>query len=567
MKGSKMAKRAQRQPGRRRAAAVRPPDQLRRELIVVLEEPAEAIDQEGRLRAGAGPAPLRRLLARSRARLVPLFVGLPNGLQDEAPLTSMRAGAHVPQREAFFRVDAPPATLDDLAGEIVGQPRVLGAYVKPAAELPRAINKMTASPASPPPTSPSFTAQQGYLSPSPTGVDAWFAWTHAGGRGENVRIIDIEGGWRFSHEDLAQNQGGLAGGTMLDEVSWRNHGTAVMGEIGGDDNPFGVTGIAPAANLKAISHWPIGSAAAIDLAATMLRPGDVLLLEMHRPGPRFNYELRPDQRGFIAVEWWPDDYAAILAATAKGIIVVEAAGNGAESLDDPIYDTPAVGFPQTWRNPFRRSPSDSGALIVGAGAPPPGTHGRDHGPDRSRLDFSNHGECVDCQGWGREVTTTGYGDLQGGPNEDLWYTDTFSGTSSASPIVTGAIACVQGARRAKNVALMTPATARKLLRTTGAAQTAGPNGSGRIGTRPNLRELLASLGERHTEANRNRPVVSVASYDAQLRAGGLWRAVIDDAANPGQRVIVEFVNSSLHVTWKNAAGEDRTKTKRNVRIG
>ena len=46
-------------------------------------------------------------------------------------------------------------------------------------------------------------------------------------------LIDIEGGWRFSHEDLAQNQGGLAGGTMIDEVSLRNHGTAVMGEIGG----------------------------------------------------------------------------------------------------------------------------------------------------------------------------------------------------------------------------------------------------------------------------------------------------------------------------------------------
>ncbi|MEK8170065.1 hypothetical protein NKH77_10840 [Streptomyces sp. M19] len=43
----------------------------------------------------------------------------------------------------------------------------------------------------------------------------------------------------------------------------------------------------------------------------------------------------------------------------------------------------------------------------GAGAPPPGTHGRDHGPDRSRLEFSNYGMRLDAQGWGREVTTTG----------------------------------------------------------------------------------------------------------------------------------------------------------------
>jgi hypothetical protein len=52
---------------------------------------------------------------------------------------------------------------------------------------------------------------------------------------------------------------------------------------------------------------------------------------------------------------------------------------------------------------------------------------RRHGPDRSRLDFSKFGKAVDVQGWGREVTTCGYGDLQGGNNEDFWYTDQFSG--------------------------------------------------------------------------------------------------------------------------------------------
>ena len=95
--------------------------------------------------------------------------------------------------------------------------------------------------------------------------------------------------------------------------------------------------------------------------------------------------------------------------------------------------------------------------MVGAGAPPPGTHGRDHGADRSRLDFSNYGALVDAQGWGREVTTTGYGDLQGGSIEDLWYTDQFSGTSSASPIVVGALGCVQGFLRAAGRAPLTPA--------------------------------------------------------------------------------------------------------------
>src|SRR3712207_7066620 len=46
-----------------------------------------------------------------------------------------------------------------------------------------------------------------------------------------------------------------------------------------------------------------------------------------------------------------------------------------------------------------------------------------------------------------EVTSTGYGDLQGGANRDEWYIDEFSGTSSASPIIVGAIGCVQGILR------------------------------------------------------------------------------------------------------------------------
>jgi hypothetical protein len=122
----------------------------------------------------------------------------------------------------------------------------------------------------------------------------------------------------------------------------------------------------------------------------------------------------------------------------------QAGGDGSENYDDPLYNTRPAGFPTTWRNPFNLSNPQSGAIIVGAGAPPPGTHGQNHGADRSRLDFPNYGARVDVQGWGREVTSTGYGDLQGGSNEDFWYTDVFSGTSSASPIIVGTVGCMQG---------------------------------------------------------------------------------------------------------------------------
>jgi len=219
-----------------------------------------------------------------------------------------------------------------------------------------------------------------------------------------------------------------------------------------------------------------------------------LLIELHRPGPRFGFRDPFGQRGFIAVEWWDDDYEAIREAVDRGVIVVEAAGNGAEDLDDALYDT-GLNFPDDWSNPFRRGERDSGAILVGAGAPPPGTNGADHGPDRSRLDFSNYGQALDTQGWGREVVTCGYGDHQGGSDEDRWYTKRFSGTSSASPIIVGVLACLQGIRRAHGNSPLSPQEVRDLLRTTGSPQQAAPGRpeSQRIGNRPDLAALIARI--------------------------------------------------------------------------
>jgi hypothetical protein len=438
---------------------------------------------------------IESVLKKHGAAMVPLFGTTEERVLDRTVARVAAVGAPWEDLSRFYHVDADDRELDKLSEELASHALVEASYVKPPVALPVAadhLNAMAPTAVPPPPATPDFTANQIYLNPSPAGIDARWAWTQAGGLGQGVSVIDIEGNWRFTHEDLGEAQGGIVGGTPLNDViNWRNHGTAVLGEYSGDRNAIGVTGISPQAVAMAISHGGIGSAAAINLAASRLRAGDVILLEMHRPGPRFSFRLRDDQLGYIAVEWWPDDFAAILNASRAGIIVVEAAGNGAENLDDALYQTPGPGFPAGWTNPFRRSNRDSGAIVVGAGAPPPGTHGRDHGPDRSRLDFSNWGALVDAQGWGREVTSCGYGNLQGGSNEDLWYTDTFSGTSSASPIVTGAIACLQGMARARGKPPLTPPQIRNCLRTTGAAQQDAPGrpATQRIGNRPDLRAL------------------------------------------------------------------------------
>ena len=156
------------------------------------------------------------------------------------------------------------------------------------------------------------------------------------------------------------------------------------------------------------------TASAIQHAADQLGPGDIILVELQQPGPRSGFQAHGSQKGYIPVEWWGDNLTAIQYATNKGVIVAEACSNGQEDLDDAIYDQhpPAPYGPlgSPWHNPFKRDPINSGAIIVGAGATPPGTHGFPGQRDRSRFAaFSNYGTLFDAQGWGLRVETCGWG--------------------------------------------------------------------------------------------------------------------------------------------------------------
>jgi hypothetical protein len=334
----------------------------------------------------------------------------------------------------------------------------------------------------------SLETHQGYLEAAPQGLDVRYAWTLPGGHGENVRICDIEYSWNLTHTDLTATTSNLfvyvkgiypLPDPTVNDASF-NHGTAVIGELIAADNGSGVTGIANRAQLGLINPYTEGETAdvpsAIRHATDLMDAGDVILLEQQSvQGPRFDPLTG---RGLLPIEFESDVFNAIKAATAKGIIVVESAGNGSEDLDNAAY-----------QGKFDRTQRDSGALFVGAGLPAGGIYGP--GPDRTRTDESNYGSIVDVQGWGRLVATTGYGDTHIGKGQNNWYTLQFGATSGATAMVAGAAAVLESIVKASGQTPLTPSALRQLLTATGSPQQGDL--SQHIGPRPNLRAAISML--------------------------------------------------------------------------
>jgi hypothetical protein len=468
-----------------------------RELIVTVNPQARlSLTHREFISADAHPNvdPLNDLLRTSpQISLRPLFDQTESAIRYRTEALERTRNVKLPDLSVYYRVDAPDDQLDYWAFYLRSQSSVIeSAFVKPAPELPVQLSESGLTPDPSDLLTANLTKYQTYLAAG-KGIDAEYAWKLDGGRGEGVTIVDLELAWRFTHEDLQHKSGIL--GMPLNDLDLRNHGTAVMGMLRGIPNDIGVTGICTGAEVipavgDILAPSP-GTADAIRGAADMLKDGDIILIELHYPGPLSNYQVLGNAFGYIPVEWWPDNLAAIEYATKCNVIVVEAGGNGGVSLDNEVYETPASPpgpFPPSWRNPFTRREIDSGAIMVGAGTPPMGTLDVTTGPDCYRLPISNFGSMFDAQGWGSHVATCGYGKYINGDKEDGWYTVDFGGTSSAAPMVAGALACIQGVLKAKVLPLLTPLEARNLLRTTGTPQ--GGNVSERIGGRPDLKKMI-----------------------------------------------------------------------------
>ncbi len=306
---------------------------------------------------------------------------------------------------------------------------------------------------------PDFENLQGYRRGAPLGIDADYGNTFSGGWGQMVTIADCETGWTDDHEDISHAAEGMYVGFPATFYPW-NHGTAVVGELVGERNGEGVLGMCHAAGIRLSTHRgnPANFAAAIQSGVSAVGVGDAVVIEIQCSG---------GPPGPYPCEYVPSVYAVVETATAAGINVFAAAGNGDVNLDAAAYD-----------GRFDRSVRDSGAVMVGAS----------NGSSLNKASFSNYGSRVDLQGWGTTVTTAGYGDLQGGP-EVVEYTDTFAGTSSATPIVTGAGMILASIYESAYDVTLDPLDLRAALTATGTPQGSG----GPIGPRPNLRAAIPFL--------------------------------------------------------------------------
>jgi subtilisin family serine protease len=337
-----------------------------------------------------------------------------------------------------------------------------------------------------------YSAQQGYRGPAPLGIDADFGNTYSGGLGTGITIADVETGWTDDHEDIAHKAQGNYIGLCCAPYPW-DHGTAVVGVLAGEHQELGVRGLVYDANILLSTHqgFAINVPAAITNAIAALTAGDFLVLEV---------QCQDAPLGPHPCEWDDAIFASVRLATASGIHVYAAGGNGGHDLDDPSYG-----------GKFDRTVRDSGAVIVGAS----------RGPALTAAIFSNYGSRVDLHGWGASVTTAGYGDLFNGGLQST-YTAQFSGTSSATPIVAGAAAQLAGIHVQVTGLTIPPKQLRQLMASTGTPTSSGPA----IGPRPDVRSAVEALGF---------PVVNISG---NLVPGGTYTATSNGV--PGDGCVMVF---------------------------
>ena len=187
---------------------------------------------------------------------------------------------------------------------------------------------------------------------------------------------------------------------------------------------------------------------------------------------------------YLPVEVQPDIFDAIRAGTDKGIVIIEAGANGWNDLDQ-FKDRKGKQVLNRNSKDFK----DSGAIMVGAGS---------SSFPHERMWFSNYGSRIDVYGWGENVDTTTAEQSRSAVN---LYTSSFSGTSSASPIIAGAATLVQSIAKENLGQPYRPSELRAILSNQSTGTKSKDPYADKIGVLPDLKSILANLGYEQRKPN------------------------------------------------------------------
>ena len=307
---------------------------------------------------------------------------------------------------------------------------------------------------------------QPYLASAPVGIDANKSWRQfPGADGRGVKVMVMDAGWNKEHEDFPESifydsnnyEGHLAANVT--------HGNSTVGIIAAPDNGVGITGIAPGVSLGLSYPYVQGqlwSKIKDFVDDGILGYGDILLLEM----ANISTPLESSDLNFEAIRYVVD----------HGVIVIEAAGNSATDFDNYTVNSNSL-----WAQ------KDSGAIIVAAGMD----------TKREPTDFTSYGSKISVHGWGVNVLSLGGGNTEYGFG---------SGTSSASAMVAGVAASIQGVAKAQGLTL-SPTQMKDVLISTGTPQVAGDYRH--IGPLPNARAAAAYVVQYAEDQRKAQALLSI----------------------------------------------------------
>jgi len=312
-----------------------------------------------------------------------------------------------------------------------------------------------------------------------------------------VGFAEMDVGWNLDHEALRHIGRPRLFPVNMTEIPEDTHGTAVLGVVVGSAK---IQGIAQGAAVKALLFpargWKNIAEQFLDFLDAeqndALQFGDIVLIELEQ-------EAGPGTPQGLPLEVQPAMFRAIELAVSRGIVVIEAAGNGTKhgsvrkgwNLDEIATGgrhAPAWSRTSTSGDAFPRS----AAIMVSGCVPPfPARVGEKYEAD-VRLNF---GSRVDCYGFGSAVVTSGDNfpppgyDIPVDHNDpSVWYDCGFGMTSAAAAMVTGAALAIQRMAHEEMGRALSPSELRNVLRDPRCGASVRRNGQ-HVGIVPHLAKI------------------------------------------------------------------------------